>query len=295
MRLSRGLLLVSAAFGALSVVAALSSAHEASLRCAAAMLAALAGYVAVAGKASAPAVRWGLTAGVGLLAAVMAARLFWYGERAAARDRLVAGRAIESTGAMVEQWRLTIDQERIAAVGLLLGLLCLAVALLALPDRHSASRGAATAIVALLLLVFVGRAVIRLSLAAPMDELVAATWPALLATVVAAGLLVVSGRRAASAWLLPIGALLVASATASIVDDLVGTWRTWWMWVHPRQDVFLSFAVRVSGNEGPQWSAAWEMAVVLAGPALLAVGALRRVAGDDPRADSGQSEMSSPY
>lgn len=281
MRLSRGLLLVSAAFGALSVVAALSSAHEVSLQCATAMLVALAGYVAAQGRTSGPRVRWGLTAGIGFLAAVMAARLLWYGERAADRDRLVSGRTIPSTSTMLEQWRLTIDQERMAAAGLLLGLLSLAVAVLALPQRRSATRGAATAVVALLLLVFVGRAVIRLSLLAPLDELVAAAWPALLATIVAAGLLVVSGRRAAPAWLLPIGALLVASAAASTVDDLVGTWRAWWMWVDPRQNVASpSFAVRLTGDEGPQWSAAWEVVVALAGPALLAIGAL------NPRRDA---------
>jgi hypothetical protein len=282
-RLSRGLLLVSAAFGTLSVGAALTSAYEASLQCALATLIALTGYVTLEGKAAARRVRWGLAAGIGLLAAVAAARLFWYGEQAADRNRLLSGRGTEPTGIMLEQWWQTINQQRIAAVGLLLGMLCLTVAVLAVPERRPPKRGVVPTVVALLLLVLVGRAVLSHVRIAPVIELVAAVWPALLATVVAAGLLAISGRPADRTWLLPIGALLVAVAVATAAEDLAAGWSAWWTLAHPRQGAMVSVAISVSADDGPQWSAAWETAVALAGPALLAIGALRsrRAEGED--------------
>lgn len=273
-RLSRGLLLVSAAFGALSVVAALSSAWQASLH-AVATLATLAGFVAVEGRALAPRVRWGLAAGIGLLAAVMVARPLWYRERAADWDRLIDGRAGDFRSAMLQQSQQTIQQERMAAFGLLLGLICLAVALLALPGARLPNRGAVTAVIGLLFLALVGQSVLSRVDDASVLDLVAAMWPALLATLVAAGLLVLSGWRARRAWMLPVGALLLAAMAATNVDHLVGEWQWWWKESHPRQEAFLEVGISVSSNDGPQWSAAWEAAVALAGPALLAIGALR--------------------
>jgi hypothetical protein len=304
-RLSRVLLLLSFAMGVVSVVAALLSAWQAALQCGLVTLAALIGYVMVAGRVAASRVRWALAAGVGFLAVVMAVRLFWYREPAgdfrwiepfyAALDGSGArvGPVQGLPSALLDQWRRMIDRERIAAVGQLFGVLCLAVGVLALPARRRWKRAELTTVLALLLLAVAGVNVWSLVDDAPMLQLLGTAWPALLATLVAVGLLVLSGWRADRAWLLPAGTFLVAVTAVTAFDDLAGTWSAWWALSNQLinlGEVDRSAAIGVSMDGPLEVSAAVQVAVALAGPALLTVGALhasRDVGPAEPWSDAG--------
>ncbi|MET8907924.1 hypothetical protein [Micromonospora sp. NPDC004551] len=132
MRLSFGLLVASAAAGVLSVAAALLAMTAASLQFGLVMLLALLGYV-VASR-GARRVRWTVAAGVGLLAVVAAMRLFWYQEQVDEAGWLTYGQGVAKTS-MLTRWRELIDRERVAALGLAVGVLCLAAAVSALPSR----------------------------------------------------------------------------------------------------------------------------------------------------------------
>lgn len=273
MRFSRLLLLVSAVTGLVSVLAALFSMGHASLQYGLVMLLSVVAYVVVAGRAAVRRVRWTLIAGIGALAVVMATRLFWYHDPAADAGWLTYGHGGQSHP-VLEQWRGLIERERIAAVGLLLGVLCLAVGVLMLPARHRARRGMLTTILALLLLAMVGLEVGSGFGRAPTLDLLGAAWPALLGILVAVGAVALSGWRADRAWLLPVGSLLLAMAAITAFYDLAGAWSAWWEAGNPREDAFLAVGVRVSTGGFPQVSAALETAVALAGPALVAIGAL---------------------
>lgn len=280
------LLVVSGVAGVLSVVAAMFAAVHVSLQCDLVTLAALTGYVIVAGRGTAPRVRWSLAAGVGLFAAVMGLRLAWYGGSTgdvrwfdtfyAPLDGSGARSAWEQVvpPALVKQWQREIDQERIRAAGQLLAVLCLAVAALALPVRSRPKRAALTTFVALALLAVLADDVRRLFHGVPVLGLLGTVWPALVAAVVAVVTLALTGWRADRAWLLPAGMLLVAMAAATAFDDVARAWSAWWSALHPRVvDAFLVVGVAVTPP--PQASAAWEAAAALVGPALCVIGALR--------------------
>jgi len=276
----------------------LSFAWQASLQCGLIALTTLMGYVAVASRVAARRVRWAFAAGVGLLAVVMAARLLWY--RGSPGDYVwtapfyapldgiatSAGTLEAAPVAVLDLLRRTIDQERIAAVGRLLGVLCLVVGVLGLPARRWPRRGVLTTILAVLLLVVVGVNLGSQVDGPPVLDLLETAWPALLVTLVAVGMAILAGWRANRAWLLPTGALLVAIAAATAFDNLAGTWSVWWALSNLRMVDPVSAVIGVSVDGLPQVSAAVETAVALAGPALLATGAARVGATTGPKTSS---------
>ncbi|GIH19292.1 hypothetical protein [Rugosimonospora africana] len=277
MRPYRVLLLVSTVAGGLSVIAALFSGWRVSAQCGVVALAVLVGYVTVAGRAARTRVRWALAAGIGLLAVVIAVRLFWYpGQTSGGVDWFAYLPASELHGALLDQWRQTIDGERIFAVGRLLGVLCFAVAVVALPGRHPAKPAMATAVLSLLLLAAVGADVWSRLGDAPVLGLLGVGWPALLVILVALGIAVLAGGRAGRVWLLPAGAFLVAAAAAVAFDDLAGSWSAWRTLSGFRDgDTVFAVAGMPANASGLAVSEALVTAMTLAGPALLAIGALR--------------------
>ncbi|WP_159104728.1 hypothetical protein [Plantactinospora sp. BB1] len=285
MRPTRVLLTVFVAAGTLSALAALVSADRAAAQAALVASAALVGYVLVAGPA-APRVRPALAAGIALLALPTAVELWRDSGQPAPRNLLIPfytpldGTA-GSTGRptlpqpALDQWRQALDQERLACVALLLGVLCLAVAVLALPVRQRPRATVLARTVAVLLLVVVGADVWSRIDGDPLLGLLRAGWPALLATLAAAAVLALSASRADRTGLVPLGALLVTVSAALAFEDLVGDWSAWWSFANPDHGVFLSVGVATSLADLVDVSAALLAALTLTGPLLLAVGALR--------------------
>ncbi|MEW2380335.1 aminopeptidase [Micromonospora sp. NPDC047812] len=272
MRLSIGLLVASVAAGLLSVAAALLAMPAASLRFGLVMLLALLGYALV--DRGARRVRWIVAAGVGLLA-VVAVRLLGYQEQADEAGWLTYGQGVAKTSELA-RWRATIERERLTALGLLLGVLCLAAGVLALPSRGR-RRGVATTVLALLVLVWFGLNSARDLGRYPLLDLLAMVWPALLAALVAVGALALSGRRADRRGLLPLGMFLLCLTAARVCLDLATAWSGWWVVAEPPDAAFLHPGMRVStSTEGfPQMSSAMEAVIALAGMGLVVVGALR--------------------
>ncbi|KKJ99587.1 hypothetical protein [Micromonospora sp. HK10] len=273
MRLSSGLLVASGVAGLLSVAAALLAMTAASLQFGLTMLLALLGYVLV--SRAARRVRWTVAAGVGLFAVVAAIRLFWYQEQVDTAGWLTYGQELTKTS-MVAGWREQIDRERLAALGLALGVLCLAAAAWALPARGR-RRGIATTVLALLLLAWFGLTAVREFSRYPLFELLGTVWPALAAVLLAVGALALSGRRADRRWLLPVGWLLLSLEAARGYSDLAARWSGWWVVTRPADGVFMEVGVAVSRTaaDSLQVSDAAELAVALAGAGLVAVGAVR--------------------
>ncbi|MFU8853734.1 aminopeptidase [Micromonospora sp. SL1-18] len=273
MRLSFGLLVASVAAGLLSVGAALLAMTGASLQFGLVMLLALLGYVLA--SRGVRRVRWAVAAGIGLLAVVAAMRLFWYQEQVDEADWLTHGQGVAMT-AMLAHWQEMIERERLAALGLALGVLCLAAGALALPS-HGRRRGVATTVLALLLLAWFGLTSAREFGRYPLFDLLGTVWPALLAALVAMWALALSGWRADRRWLLPVGLFLLSLGAARAYSDLAAQWSGWWLMTKPPGGGFLKPGVMVStSTEGfPQVSWAIEAAIALAGAGLVAVGALR--------------------
>ncbi|MDG4799291.1 hypothetical protein [Micromonospora sp. WMMD980] len=132
MRLPYGLLVASVAAGLLSVAAALLAMRTASLRIGLVMLLALVGHVLA--SPGVRRVRWAVAAGVGLRAVATATRLIWYQEQADDAGWPTTGQGL-ARAALAAHWREQIDRERLAALGVALGVLCLAVGVAALPSR----------------------------------------------------------------------------------------------------------------------------------------------------------------
>jgi hypothetical protein len=273
MRLSFGLLVASVAAGLLSVAAALLAMPAASLQFGLVMLLALLGYVLV--DRGVRRVRWAVAAGIGLLAVVAAMRLLWYQEQVDEAGWLTYGQGVAKTS-MLARWREMIDRERLAALVLALGVLCLAAGVLALPSRGR-RRGVATTVLALLLLAWFGLSFAREFGRYPLLDLLGTVWPALLAALVTMGALALSGWRADRRWLLPVGLFLLSLGAARAYSDLAAAWSGWWVMAKPADGAFLEVGVAVStSTEGfPQVSSAIEAAIAIAGAGLVAVGALR--------------------
>ncbi|MEQ4301843.1 hypothetical protein ABNF97_10700 [Plantactinospora sp. B6F1] len=292
MRPTRVLLTIFVVAGTLSVLATLFSADHAAAQCALVASAALIGYVVFAGPTVAR-VRPALVAGIALLAIPTAVELWCSPARPATRQLLIpiympldGGAA--STGRttlpqpILDQWRQALDQERLACVALLLGVLCLAVAVLALPVRQRPKATVPARVVAVLLLVIVGVDTWSRVDDDPLLGLLGAGWPALLATLVAAAVLALSASRADRAGLVPLGALLLTVSAAVAFHDLVRRWSAWWTFANPADGLFLSAGVATSLAGLVDVSAALLATVTLAAPALLAVGALRACRAADP-------------
>ncbi|MFG1951023.1 hypothetical protein [Micromonospora sp. NPDC048830] len=286
MRPTRVLLIASAAAGALSVLAALVAAERAAVQYGLAASAALIGYVLFA-RPAVPRVRSALAAGVGLFAVLMVVRLWWLPEQPADLRWMTPCYApMDGGGASIspvqvppttlDQWRQAIDQERLAAVGLLLQVLCLAVAVIALPVRRGPKGTWLAEGVAVLLLAVVGVNVWSRVDGVPLLGLLGAGWPALLATLAAAGMVALSGARADRAVLVPLGALLIAASAAAAFDDVTSAWSAWWRFANSGDDAFLEAGVAVSaGVSVAGWAdvpAAVRTGMALAGTTLLAVG-----------------------
>ncbi|MFC3503285.1 hypothetical protein ACFOOK_20220 [Micromonospora krabiensis] len=175
---------------------------------------------------------------------------------------------------LLDLWRQSITQDRIAAVGLLLATVCLAVVVLALPVRRRPGRTPLARTAAALLVVLVVAYVWDSVGDAPLSGAFAAGWPALTATLVAAGVLAVSGERGDRFALVSIGALLIAVTAAADLGDLVSLSSSLWSAVDVRRDAFLEVGVAVSAGGGKDLSAAAHAGVALVGPALFAIGAL---------------------
>ncbi|MER7891972.1 hypothetical protein ABTX15_19340 [Micromonospora sp. NPDC094482] len=293
MRPPRVLLLVSAVAGVFSVLATLFSESRAALQSGLVAAVAFLGYVLLAGRV-APRVRTALAAGIGFFALVMAIQLWWLPEQPAGNGWLepfyapldgsgpdVGSGQLESV--LLDQWRRGIDRERIAAVGLLLGVLCLAFAVFALPARHRSRRALlARVVVAVLLLVVVGADAWDRVDDAPLSGVLGVALPALLATLIAAGVVVLSGLRADRFALVSLGALLLAVTAGAAFTDLADTWAAWQRSADESGDAFLSVGIAVPSDRLADRSAVVGAAVALAGPALLAIGALRASRDPDP-------------
>ncbi|MET7804509.1 aminopeptidase [Micromonospora chersina] len=273
MRLPSGLLVASVAAGLLSVAATLLAMPAASLQFNLAMLLALLGYVLASRDVRR--VRWAVAAGIGFLAVVAAMRLFWYQEQVDELGWLTSGQGA-AKNALLARWRAMIDREMLAALGLTLGVLCLAAGVLALPSRRR-RRGVATTVLALLLFAWFGLNLARKLGRYPLPDLLATVWPALLAALVTMGALALSGWRADRRWLLPVGLVLLSLVAADAYSDLAVAWSGWWVMAKPADGAFLETGVAVStSSEGfPQLSQAIEVAIALAGAGLVAVGAVR--------------------
>lgn len=273
MRLSIGLLVASVAAGLLSVGAALLAMPAASLQFGLLMLLALLGHVLM--DRGARRVRWAVAAGIGLLAVVAATRLLWYQELVDETGLLAYGQGVAKTS-MLARWRELIDRERLATLGLTLGVLCLAAGVLALPSR-ARRRGVATTVLALLLFAWFGLSCAQEFGRYPLLDLLGTVWPALLAALVTMGALALSGWRADRRWLLPVGLFLLSLVAADAYSDLAAQWSGWWVMAKPADGAFLEPGVMVStATEGfPQVPWAIEAAIPLAGAGLVAVGALR--------------------
>ncbi|MGC1209906.1 MAG: aminopeptidase [Micromonospora sp.] len=273
MRLSVGLLLAFIVSGLLSVAAAVLAMPAASLQFGLVMLLALFGYVLV--SRGVRRVRWAVAAGIGLLAVVAAMRLFGYQGQVDEAAWLTSGQGI-TRPAMLARWREGIDRERLAALGLLFGVLGLAAGVLPLPARGR-RRGVATTVLALLLFAWFGLSIAREFGRSPLLDLVGVVWPALFAALVAIAALALSGWRADQRWLLPVGLFLLSLGAARAYSDLAAAWSGWWITAEPPDGAFLQVgvAVRTSSEGFPQVSRAIEAAIAFAGPGLVAVGALR--------------------
>lgn len=288
--------MVSTTTGALSVVTALISAERAAMQFGLAALAALVGYVLFAGP-TLPRVRPALAAGIALFAVPMAVELWWFPERpvdvrwftpfyAPLGGGFTPTGHIQVPATTLEQWRHLIGQERLSAVALMLGVLCLAVAVVALPVREQPKVTRLAGIAAVLLLAVAGANVWSRIDDAPPLGLLGAAWPALLATLLAAAVVARSGARADRAALVPLGALLIAVTAAVTADDLASGWFTWWTFSNTSDNLVQSGTVAVSlagavvsradaaAAGSADVSAAVRTAVALAGPALLTVGTL---------------------
>lgn len=272
-RLSHGLLLLSATSGLFSVGATLFSDWPTSARCGVVALAALVGYLIVAGRSAPPRTRWTLAAGIGLFAVVLVLRLWWHRERVGADGWFAYAPLGEAHPAAAEPWQRMIDRERIAAIGYLLGVLCLAVTVRALPPVRQPKRAALTIVLAVLLLAVAGVAIGSRIDEGSVRGLLGTTWPVLLATLVAVGMTALAGRRART-WRVPAGTLLVAVVTAIALDNLVGLWSAWSTLFGVHDGLVMSTAMSVSLVDSPDVFAAVETAVALGGPMLLASGAL---------------------
>ncbi|MEU9825115.1 aminopeptidase [Micromonospora chersina] len=273
MRLSFGLLVASVAAGLLSVAAALLAMPAASLQFGLVMLLALLGYVLA--SRGVRRVRWAVAAGIGLLALVAAMRLFWYQEQVDETGWLTHGQGV-ARAALLARWREMLDRERLAALGLALGVLCLAAGVVGLPSRGR-RRGVATTVLALLLLAWFGLGFARELGRYPLLGPLGTVWPALLAALVSMGALALSGWRADRRWLLPVGLVLLSFVAVDAYSDLAAAWYGWWVMAKPADGAFLGVGVAVStSSEGfPQVSPALDAAVALAGAGMVAVGALR--------------------
>ncbi|MEU8329362.1 aminopeptidase [Micromonospora sp. NPDC048839] len=281
MRLPFGLLVASVAGGLLSATAALLAMRAASLQFGLVMLLALLGYVLL--DRGARRVRWAVAAGVGLLAVVAAMRLLWHQEQVVDVGWVTYGPAATETS-ILGPWRDSIDRQRLAALGVALGVVCFAAGVLALPSRGR-RRGAATAVLALLLLAWFGLDSTREFVDYPLPDLLGTVWPALLATLVSMLALALSGWRADRRWLLPVGLFLLSLAAANAYADLAGAWSGWWEMDHPHQTAFLQMgmAVGTSWEDSLQVSSAAETAIALAGAGLTTVGALHSSSGATDR------------
>ncbi|MEU1761439.1 aminopeptidase [Micromonospora sp. NPDC005223] len=275
MRLSSSLGVAALVAGLLSVGAALLAMPDASLLWAVVTLGALCGHAFTA--SGTPRVRWGNAAGAGLFALVAAANLLWHRQQAA--DAGEPARGQPATRAyLLESWQDGMDRQRLTAWGLVLGVLLLAVAVSALPARGG-RRGVVTAVLAVAALVWCGLSAATTPGEPPLPDLFAAVWPALLAVLVTAGVLALSGWRGDRRGLLPAGMVLLALVAVRTCSDLALTWASWWTLVEPAKDAFLQPGIMVSASAPAatalEVSSAVEMAVALGGVGLAVVGALR--------------------
>ncbi|WP_433128607.1 aminopeptidase [Micromonospora sp. CA-240977] len=273
MRLPIGLLVASVAAGLLAAATALLAMPAASLQFSLVMLLALLGHVLL--ERGTRRVRWAVAAGIGLLAVVAATRLFWYQEQVVEVGSVAYGPATAGTSILVP-WRESIDRDRLAALGLALGVVCLAAGVLALPSRGR-RRGAATAVLALLLFAWFGLDSAREFVDYPLAKLLGTVWPALLAALVTMGALALSGWRADRRWLLPVGLFLLSLGAANEYSDLAGMWSGWWEMANPDRNAFLQLGMMLSSSadDSLQVSTAVETTIALAGAGLAATGALR--------------------
>ncbi|MET8039516.1 aminopeptidase [Micromonospora sp. NPDC005215] len=273
MRLPIGLLVASVAAGLLSAAAALLSMPAESMQFGLVMLLALLGYVLL--DRGARRVRWAVAAGIGLLAVVAVLRLHWHQEQVVEVGGVTYGPATAETS-ILGPWRDSIDRQRLAALGLALGVVCLAAGVWALPSRGR-RRGVATTVLALLLLAWFGLDSTREFVDYPLWDLLGTVWPTLLAALVTMGALALSGWRADRRWLLPVGLFLLSLGAADAYSDLAGVWSGWWELANPDQNAFLELGMMVSRSPADsfQVSSAVETTIALAGAGLAAVGALR--------------------
>jgi hypothetical protein len=152
-------------------------------------------------------------------------RLFWYQEQVDEAGWLTYGQGVAKTS-MLARWRELIDRERFAALGLALGVLCLASAVLGMPSRGR-RRGVATTVLTLLLLAWLGLNLAREFGRYPLLNLLGTVWPALLAVLVTAGALALSGWRADRRGLLSMRMFLLSLEAARAYSDLAAMWSGW--------------------------------------------------------------------
>ncbi|MGV9767668.1 hypothetical protein [Micromonospora tulbaghiae] len=136
-----------------------------------------------------------------------------------------------------------------------------------------------TTILALAALVWCGLSVTSTPDEPPLLDLFAAVWPGLLAALVTAGVLALSGWRSDRRGLLPTGMILLTLVAVGACSALASMWATWRTVVEPAEDAFLQPGIMVSTSAPAasvlEVSLAVEMAVALGCVGLAVIGALR--------------------
>jgi hypothetical protein len=262
-------------------------------------LLALAGYVAVAGRAAPGQVRWPLLAATLLLAAGLGASIGWlsgpryeygwfsYAPRSATTDLV---RMVDASLAIL-RW---------IALGLLLagagfGVAGLATARIAPAGRLGRWRAvAAIAIGALMLAVVVvrwrsiidqGWSFTGRGTTGQWVDLAGAAWLAILAAGVAIAAAVLSGRLAGwQGWLGVVGGLLFAVPALALADAGAQTVPTKWLFAVPISGGFLAPGLRYGVDTSTRPTdlyAGLVSAALVAGAALLAIAVLRSAAQAD--------------
>ncbi len=288
MSTTRTLLLVSIAAAALSIMAEMLAGWQASLVCGLVAFSALAGHVATADVPAVPRLRWALMAGIGLLALTVGLRLAWHEAQTNDSGWFLYGPLRGGHTTILDDWRRQIDLERLVAVADLVGVVCFGFGMLLLPKTRRPGQAAVTAIVAVLLASTVGLDIVDWFDEGPLLDLLGTFGPSLLACLLAAGIVALSGTRMAHTRLLPFGALLLALGPMMTIDSLASSWMVWRSIAGVHNEVrngegeAVAFAVVMDGSPYliSGLSAALTTGVLLAGPIVFVLGVLRVGAGE---------------
>ena len=261
----------------LSVVAALFDVALAS-QCALVALLVLA--VCVVLVIEPPRRRWLLVAGVMLLATTPAIRL-WFDDDLGPLLSMPTG---EVATELARHWHHMVVQARLVGAGVLLAVVAFAAVVYSLPAKPRPRRALVVAVLCaatpiVLLALEVARRIDNLGPASgPAGGFFVSAAPELLATLIAAFMVVVATGRADRWLLLPAGALLLEATAALGAVQHADTWLNWAI-ARPRPDTgtFLSVGIMISsGSPSVDVIGAVATALTVVAPALMVVATARR-------------------